>query len=295
MQEILAAAKHSTQITRQLLGLARRQTIAPRAISLNLAIESMLTMLQRLLGENLELAWIPGNDIWLINIDPAQLDRILANLCVNARDAITDIGKVTIETRNFEFDEAYCNDHAGYIPGKYVMLAVSDNGHGMNDETINQIYEPFFTTKEAGRGTGLGLAIIYGIVQQNAGFINVYSEAKKGTTFRLYLPRFAGEAQIETKKDKDAPLRGQGETILVVEDDTSILKMIRLLLESLDYRVLAAESPNAALRLVKEHNSEIHLLITDVIMPEMNGKILSNQLQELCPSLKCLYMSGYTA
>ena len=200
LEEILKAAERSADITRQLLAFARKQTIAPKVLDLNETVEGMLKMLRRLIGEDIDLAWLPGAGLWPVKMDPAQIDQILANLCVNARDAIADVGKVTIETGNAVFDEAYCADHAGFVPGEYVLLAVSDDGCGMDKETLDQIFEPFFTTKEVGKGTGLGLATVYGIVKQNNGFINVYSEPGKGTTFKIYLPRHAGQA-VDTQQE----------------------------------------------------------------------------------------------
>lgn len=295
LKEILNAAGRATGITRQLLAFARRQAIAPKVLDLNAIVEDMLKMLQRLIGEDIDLAWIPEADLWSIKADPSQIDQILANLCVNSRDAITDVGKITIETKNVVFDEAYCADHAGFDPGEYVMLAVSDNGFGMDKETQDQIFEPFFTTKQPGKGTGLGLATVYGIVKQNDGFINVYSEPGTGTTFRLYLSRHVGKAyNIQKKSTAEIPY-GSGESVLVVEDDVSILNLTRRILEELGYTVLAANTPEDAIRLAEEHAGKIHLLITDVVMPKMNGRDLAIRLQSLYPDLKCLFMSGYTA
>lgn len=295
LEEIIKAANRSTEITRQLLAFARKQTIIPVVLDLNRAVESMLKMLKRLIGEDIDLAWMPEKDLYPVKMDPVQVDQILANLCVNARDAIADVGKVTIETGNAVFDETYCADHPGFIAGEYVLLAVSDDGCGMDKETIDQIFEPFFTSKEVGQGTGLGLSMVYGIVKQNNGFINVYSEPGAGTTFRIYLSRHAGQA-IETHREKaaDIPL-GHGEIVLLVEDEPAILNMGKIMLEQLGYRVLAADRPDEALRMAEEHAGEIQLLITDVVMPEMNGRDLAKRLQFLYPSLKILFMSGYTA
>ena len=252
-------------------------------------------MLQRLLGEDIHLAWIPASDLWPVRMDPSQIDQILANLCVNARDAIKNVGKITIETNNARLDEAYCADHPDALPGRYAMIAVSDNGCGMDRETISRLFEPFFTTKEVGKGTGLGLATVYGIVRQNGGFVNVYSEPGHGTTFRIYLPRHAEatEAAQEPESSESAP-QGQ-ETILVVEDEPAILRLTRIMIEKLGYNVLPAASPGEALRLAREHTGQIHLLVTDVVMPEMNGRDLAARLHEFLPGLKCLFTSGYTA
>ncbi len=295
LEEIQKAAIRSTEITRQLLAFARKQTINPVVLDLNQNVESMLKMLRRLIGEDINLAWLPESGLCPIKIDPVQVNQILANLCVNARDAIADVGKITIETGNAVFDETYCADHAGFVVGEYVLLAVSDDGCGMDKETLDQIFEPFFTSKGVGQGTGLGLSMVYGIVKQNNGFINVYSEPGKGTTFRIYLPRHAGQAiDIQREEAAEIPL-SRGETVLVVEDEPALLKMDKKILEQLGYRVLAAGTPGGAIGLAEEHASEIHLLITDVVMPEMNGRDLAERMQSRYPSMKILFMSGYTA
>ena len=296
LMEIISAAKRSTDITRQLLAFARQQTIAPKVLDLNDTLESMLKMLRRLIGEDIDLAWLPGAKVWPVNIDPSQVDQILANLCVNARDAIADVGKVTIETRNISLDEDYCADHAGFVPGEYVLLSVSDDGKGMTPETLDKIFEPFFTTKSLGKGTGLGLSTVYGIVKQNNGFINVYSEPKNGTTIKIYLSRHTGQAvEAHSEKTLEFPLSRGSEVVLLVEDDASILKLGKRILEDLGYAVLSTKSPSEAARLAEEYTGEINLLITDVVMPEINGRELSKQLQTLNPDLKTLFMSGYTA
>jgi len=295
LEEIFKAAMRSVDITRQLLTFARKQTIIPVVLDLNRNVESMLKMLRRLIGENIELAWLPQVGLYPVKIDPVQVDQILANLCVNARDAIADVGKITIETGSIVFDETYCAQHVGFVPGEYVMLAVSDDGCGMDKEILDQIFEPFFTSKEVGKGTGLGLSTVYGIVDQNNGFINVYSEPGKGTTFRTYLPRYAGQA-VDTQREKAAEIPlSRGDTVLVVEDEPALLTMTRRMLERLGYRVLAAGTPGEAIRLAEEHAGEIRLLITDVVMPEMNGPDLAEWLQSLYPGMKILFMSGYTA
>jgi two-component system, cell cycle sensor histidine kinase and response regulator CckA len=295
LMEILTTAKRSTNITRQLLAFARQQTIAPKVIDINDTMANILKMLRRLIGEDIDLAWLPGAEVWPVKIDPSQVDQILANLCVNARDAIADVGKVTIETRNISFGEDYCADHVGFIPGDFVLLAVSDDGSGMAPETLDKIFEPFFTTKSLGKGTGLGLSTVYGIVKQNNGFINVYSEPEKGTTFKIYLSRHTGES-VEARHEStlENPL-SRGETVLLVEDDGSILELGKRMLNNLGYTVLSAATPNEAISLAEEHDNAIDLLITDVIMPEMNGRELSEQLRTRYSNLKTLFMSGYTA
>jgi PAS domain S-box-containing protein len=293
--EILKAANRSTDITRQLLAFARKQTVLPKVLDLKNAIGSMIKMLRRMIGENIDLAWLPGVDVWPIKIDPSQIDQILANLCINARDAIANVGKITIETNNIIFDEDYCCGHAGVDPGEYVLIAVSDDGSGMTLEIQNKIFEPFFTTKDIGEGTGLGLSTVYGIVKQNNGFINVYSESEKGTTIRIYLPRYAGRSEKAPSENTQAIPSSRGEKILLVEDDESILDLSKRILENLGYTVLSSTSPIEVTKLAAEHTNEINLLITDVIMPEMNGRELAEQLQSQNPNLKTLFMSGYTA
>ncbi len=295
LTQVLSAARRSSDFTRQLLAFARRQTIAPKVLDINETIEAMLKMLRRLIGEDIDLLWKPAKAAWPVHMDPAQLDQILANLCVNARDAISGVGMITIETGSAAFDEAYCADHVGFLPGQYTMLGVSDDGCGMDPETLPHLFEPFFTTKKSGEGTGLGLATVYGIVKQNEGFINVYSEPGKGTTFRIYLPRHAGAAEKKMEKDRPKILSGKGETVLLVEDEPAIMKIGEKMLKSLGYRVLTATSPAEAESLAKEHAGDIHLLVTDVIMPGMNGRELADRLQASYPGLKVLYMSGYTA
>lgn len=292
--EIKKAAENSKDIVRQLLAFARQQIIAPKVIDLNDTIESLLKMLRRLIGEDIDLSWHPGSDLWSINIDPSQIDQIVANLCVNARDAITDVGKVTIETGNASFDDAYCAVHAGFSPGEYVMLGISDDGCGIEPENLDNIFEPFFTTKSMGKGTGLGLATVYGIARQNKGFINVYSEPGNGTTFKVYLPRHKGSKDEEEKYDREIP-KGKGETIMVVEDNLAVMNLTRRILTKLGYQVLETHSPGEALLIADEYGDGIHLLITDVVMPEMNGRDLSDKLHKVYPKLKTLYMSGYTA
>lgn len=295
LEEIIKAAKRSTGITRQLLAFARKQTITPVVLDLNQTVESMLKMLRRLIGEDIDLAWLPEVDVWPVKMDPGQVDQILANLCVNARDAISDVGKITIETGNAVFDETYCTQHAGFIAGEYALLSVSDNGNGMDKETLEQIFEPFFSSKGVGKGTGLGLSTVYGIVKQNNGFINVYSEPGEGTTFKIYLSRHPGQVGDTQREEMVKIHRGHGQTVLVVEDEPTLLTLSKRMLEILGYRVLAAGAPSEAIRLANEHAGKIQLLITDVVMPEMNGRDLAEQIHSLYPSLKILFMSGYTA
>jgi two-component system cell cycle sensor histidine kinase/response regulator CckA len=294
LQEIYNAAMRSADITRQLLAFARKQAISPKVLDINETVKGMLNMLRRLIGEDIDLAWSPGANLWQVEMDPVQIDQILANLCVNSRDAIAGVGRITIETRMATLDEAYCIDHIGSSPGEFVLLAVSDTGCGMDKETLGSIFEPFFTTKGVDQGTGLGLATVYGIVKQNNGSINVYSEPNKGTTFRIYLPHYVGAAEkIGAEIVAEIP-SGRGEMVLIVEDEKAIMRMGQKMLGSLGYMVLAADSPMDALRLAGKYGDEIHLLVTDVIMPGMNGRDLADQMHAIYPDIKILFMSGYT-
>ena len=280
LREVLKAARRSADLTRQLLAFARKQVISPRVLDLNETVEGMLKMLRRLIGENINLDWQSGAGLWPVMMDPSQIDQILANLCVNGRDAIAGVGKITIKTRNCTLDGVYCSTHVDMVPGEFAQLTISDNGCGMDQETAAHIFEPFFTTKAMGKGTGLGLATVYGIVKQNNGCIDTYSRPGLGTTFRIHLPRHKGDAGESVTDDAEPPLRGT-ETVLLVEDELAILKMAQKMLEKQGYTVLAAPTPAEAIRLVTAHADEIHLLIVDVIMPEMNGQDLATRLLSL--------------
>jgi len=295
LDEILLCTGRSADLTQRLLAFARKQTVAPKVLDLNATVEGMLKMLHRLIGEDIGLLWKPGVDLWSVKVDPSQIDQVLANLCVNARDAISGVGKVTIVTKNETYDDAFCATHAGYSPGQYVLLSVSDDGCGMDKEVLGHLFEPFFTTKPVGQGTGLGLATIYGIVKQNRGFLNVYSEPGHGTTFNIFLLRHADKAEQIKKETTVAPFGRGHETILLVEDEPAILKIAQRTLGSLGYTVLAAATPGEAIQLAEEHAGKIHLLMTDVVMPEMNGRDLAKRLLAFDPTIKRLFMSGYTA
>jgi two-component system sensor histidine kinase EvgS len=298
INEILIAAKRSAEITRQLLGFARQQAISPRILDFNETVESTLKMLRRLIGENIDLLWEPAPNLQSVKIDPSQLNQILTNLSINARDAISDVGRISIKTDFFCCDREYCEDHPDVTPGEYVLLSVSDDGTGMDKVTVENIFEPFFTTKEVGKGTGLGLAMIYGIVKQNKGFINVQSEPGRGTTFQIYFPCHTEPFKVRDNEKKcsnpgETPL-SSGETVLVVEDEGSILKLVPKILKGLKYNVLSASTPETALSIAESHAGQIHLLLTDVIMPKMNGYELSKKLLAIHKDLKVLFMSGYT-
>jgi len=295
LEIIIEAAYRSADLVRQLLAFARKQTVEPKILELNDYIANLLPMLMSLINENIDLVWKPGAELWLIRIDPSQVDQLVANLCVNARDAIDGVGKVTIETENVTFDTGYCAVHTGFIPGEYVQLCVSDDGAGIDKEVLEHIFEPFFTTKETGRGTGLGLAGVYGIVRQNNGFVNVYSEPGKGSSFKIYLPRFSGGQMKELFAKTSSVPHGNGELVLLVEDEVAILNVGKEMLERLGFRVLTAATPSEAIRQAHGHSDEIRLLITDVIMPEMNGRDLASVLVGMKPDLPCLFTSGYTA
>lgn len=295
LSAIRKAGQRSADLTQQLLAFARKQTVSPKILNLNDTVAGMLKMLQRLIGEDIDIAWLPQANLRPVRMDPSQIDQILANLCVNARDAISGCGKITIETQNTTFDEAYCAVHPGFVKGDYVMIAVSDNGSGMRKEILENLFEPFFTTKEMGKGTGLGLATVYGIVKQNDGFINVYSEPGNGTAFKIYLPRFEREpTAVSVDRSTEIP-KGAGETVLLVEDEPVILDVSRAMLKQLGYTVLSAGTPGEALRLAKDHTADIRLLFTDVVMPEMNGRDLAKLIYDIKPGVRCLFTSGYTA
>jgi len=296
LKEIQKAAIRSADVTKQLLAFARKQTISPKQLDLNNTVASMLNMMRRLIGEDIDLLWKPSAHLWPVKMDSTQIDQILANLCVNAKDAIAGVGKLTIETGKQTFDEEYCNAHPGFIPGDFVMLAVSDNGCGMDKDILDNLFEPFFTTKKAGKGTGLGLATVYGIVKQNNGFINVYSEPGQGTTFKIYLSRFFADEGTDNKSMPEKnEAAGGTETILLVEDEPSILEITTMMLERKGYSVLPAAAPAKAIELAESHADTIHLLMTDVVMPEMNGKDLAEKLKTLYPDILLLFMSGYTS
>lgn len=296
LEQIRKAAERSVAITRQLLAFARKQIATPKVIDLNETMGGMLRMLQRLIGEDIELAWAPGADLWPVKIDPSQLDQILVNLCVNARDAIVGGGEVTVTTKKVAFDVEHGATHPDIMPGEYVLLVVSDNGCGMDQATLTKLFEPFFTTKEVGKGTGLGLAMVYGIVRQNDGFIDVASALGRGTTFKIYLPRhFDEEELLVGSAVAEVAVCGGKETLLLVEDELAILEMTTVMLQRQGYTVLAAATPLEAIASAKKHAGEIHLLLTDVIMPEMNGKELALRLLSIHPTIKRLFMSGYSA
>lgn len=290
--EIERAATRSGDLTRQLLAFARKQTVHPRILDLNDTVAGMLKMLHRLIGEDIQLVWQPGRDLWTVNVDPGQIDQALANLTVNARDAIAGVGRITIETANVS--EARDFALASPVAGEFVRLAVHDTGIGMNAEIQGQIFEPFFTTKEVGKGTGLGLATVYGIVKQNGGYIDVVSAAGAGTTLALYLPR-AAPAEVHAEAGIERPMARGSETVLVVEDEEQVLVLVRTVLERHGYAVLSARHPEDGLAQAAAHPGPIHLLLADVVMPGMNGRDLCTRISALKAGVRCLFVSGYTA
>ncbi len=295
LDDIAEAAMRAAALTRQLLTFARKQAIAPRILNLNDTIEGMFKMLSRLLGENLKLEWQPAADIWPIKIDPSQLDQLLANLCVNARDAISDVGSVLVATSNRRIENTEAELNESLVPGDFAVLTVTDNGCGIEADVLPKIFEPFFTTKAEGKGTGLGLATVYGIVKQNGGFIDVSSEVGTGSTFSIYLPRCSDAPNNERLEMPTRREAKAGETIMVVEDEPAILKQVTQILKSRGYAVLPVLSPDDAIRAAAEHPGDIELLLTDVILPSMNGRELAKRVCELRPKLRCLFMSGYSA
>jgi signal transduction histidine kinase/CheY-like chemotaxis protein len=294
MREIRSAADRSANLVSQLLAFARKQVTAPRVLDLNETVEGTISLLRRLIGENIALSWQPGEHVWPVRMDPTQVDQVLANLCVNARDAFADVGRIAIETGNGTFDDSWCEANPGFLPGNFTVLTVSDDGSGMDAATLTRLFEPFFTTKMLGQGTGLGLATVYGIVRQNGGFIKVDSEPGRGTRFRIHLPRHAEKTEVRAENEPSAPPARGDELLLLVEDEPMILDAARRRLEKLGYRVLVAASPDEALAAAAGFPGTIDLLITDVIMPGMNGHELSDRLQAGRPGLRTLFMSGYS-
>src|SRR5271167_4524735 len=293
-QEIANAADRATALTRQLLAFSRKQLLQPKVLDLNAVVSENLKMLPRLIGEDVELATLPAEALGRVKADPGQIEQVVMNLVVNARDAMPSGGKLTIETANVALDEAYARRHPGVSPGEYVMLAISDTGLGMDKETQSHIFEPFYTTKGQ-KGTGLGLSMVYGIVKQSGGYIWVYSEPNHGTTFKVYLPRVeaAAEDKPALQPAPEGPPLGH-ETILVVEDEPQLRDLTRQFLETRGYTVLVAEHGAAAIDVARRHKGVIHLLLTDIIMPVMNGRELAQRMVGLSPKTRILFMSGYT-
>ena len=295
-QEIASAAERASSLTRQLLAFSRKQMLAPRIVNLNDVATENIKMLTRMIGEDIDLVMVPATNLWSVRADAGQIDQVIMNLAVNARDAMPSGGKLTIETSNITLDEDYARFHAPLRPGEYVMIAISDTGAGMDGETQSHIFEPFFTTKGT-KGTGLGLSTVYGIIKQSGGYIWVYSEVAKGTTFKIYLPRVAASGEPATQVAAPVDYRKVEpgtETILLVEDEANLRYLARQYLEKQGYRVIEAADGAVAMQIAVAHEATIHLLLTDVIMPGMNGRELAQRISEIRPNVKILYMSGYT-
>ena len=295
LNQIRKAAERSADITRQLLAFARKQTIAPKVLDLNKTVTGMLKLLRPLIGEDIQFVWSPGSELWQVKVDPSQIDRILTNLCVNARAAIAGVGKITVATENSTIDEQNTILPMAAIPGEYVVISVSDSGCGMDKSTLAKIFEPFFTTKNIGKGTGLGLATVFGAVKQNNGFIDVCSEPGQGSTFKIYFPRYLGDNDQGSQDLEGENVTHGHETILLVEDEPTLLTMTMAMLQRLGYSVLPASSPEEAIRIMTEHTGKVDMVMTDVVMPGMNGRDLMSRIFVMNPAIKCLFMSGYTA
>ena len=292
--QIKSAAERAAGITRQLLAFSRKQVLSPRVINLNDTVLNLDSLLRRLIGEDIEVMTVPANDLGMVKADPGQIEQIIMNLALNSRDAMPQGGKLTLETSNATLDETYSREHQPVEPGQYVMLAVSDTGHGMAAETIGRIFEPFYTTKEVGKGTGLGLSMVYGIVKQSGGYIWVYSEPNQGTTFKIYFPRVDEPAENGAAETSPVNVMRGTETILLVEDDPQLRQLSFSVLSHCGYNVLTASTPEEGLAACKSNHKAIRLLVTDVVMPRMNGRQLAEQAAKVCPGLRTLYISGYT-
>jgi two-component system cell cycle sensor histidine kinase/response regulator CckA len=291
--EIKAAGERAAALTRQLLAFSRKQVLEPRVIEPNVLVADCERLLSRLLGEDIELKTSLAPGVGRVRVDAGQLEQVLINLAVNARDAMPQGGRLTIQTAEVVLDTAYHRTHPQVAPGPYVLISVSDSGHGMSEDVRARIFEPFFTTKEMGKGTGLGLAMVYGFVTQSGGHIDVYSEPGLGTTFKVYLPLVEGDA-VAPSQPSTVPLPGGRETILLVEDDTAVRALARLTLEGLGYTVVEATNGHDALRVARAHAGPIHLLLTDVVMPGMGGRLAAETLAGTLPGLRVLFISGYT-
>ena len=292
--QIKSAAERAAGITRQLLAFSRKQVLSPRVINLNDVMLSLDSLLRRLIGEDIEVLTVPAKDLGSVRADPGQIEQVLMNLALNARDAMPGGGKLTLETSNVTLDESYAREHQTVEPGRYVMLAVSDSGEGMSGETQSRIFEPFYTTKEVGKGTGLGLSMVYGIVKQSGGYIWVYSEPQRGTTFKIYLPRTDQLAETTVVEKRSAGVQRGTETILLVEDDSQLRQLSSTVLAHCGYNMLVAATPEEGLAICQANHHDIRLLVTDVVMPRMNGRQLAENIVQVCPKVRVLYISGYT-
>ncbi len=294
VEEIRKAGERAAVLIHRLLAFSRKQVLAPKTLDLNDVLRETSDMLRRLLGEDVQVEFVPAADLWSVRADPTQIGQVIVNLATNARDAMPSGGRITLETANIQLDSAYSMLHAGCPPGRYVMLAVTDTGTGMDAETRSHIFEPFFTTKPAGKGTGLGLSTVYGIVKQSGGYIWVYSEPGQGTAFKIYLPATAAPPEIVAGAARAVADPRGSETILVVEDEAPVRALVHDYLEAHGYHVLQADSGVEALQCLSATATGVSLLITDVIMPGMSGPELAEQIRKLSPQIKILYISGYT-
>jgi two-component system cell cycle sensor histidine kinase/response regulator CckA len=295
VKQIRSAAERASALTRQLLAFSRKQILQPRVLDMNSVVGNVEPMLRRLIGEDISIASNSEARGYVV-ADPGQLEQILVNLVVNARDAMPQGGRITIETRNVDLDDHYTSEHAPVVPGRYVMLAVGDTGIGMSRDTKEHAFDPFFTTKEAGKGTGLGLATVYGIVKQSGGYVWIYSEPGLGTTLKLYFPEVSAAAAFTTTEQRPASKESKrgSETILLVEDEDAVRGLASRILEKQGYRVIAAQHGREAMDIASREEGHIHLVLTDVVMPGMNGRGLVERLSGIRPRIKSLYMSGYT-
>jgi len=295
LREVKNAADRAVALTRQLLAFSRKQVLQPTSLNLNDTAAGLEKMLRRILGEDIEYVQVLAPDLGVVQADPGQIEQVLMNLVVNARDAMPRGGKLTIETKNAELSEEYASVHMGVHPGPYVQLAVTDTGGGMDEVTKGKLFEPFFTTKEKGKGTGLGLSTVYGIVKQSGGSISAYSELGKGTTFKIYLPRDLVAVPAMVAKLQPVPIRKTGtETILVAEDEEALRRVVLRALTAAGYSVLSAANGDEAIALCAQYEGGIHLLLTDVVMPRISGRVLAQVLAKTRPEMKVVYMSGYT-
>jgi PAS domain S-box-containing protein len=293
VEQIMKAGERAAALTKQLLAFSRRQVLQPKVLELNKLVTSLATMLQRLIGEDIDLRLVLPPELGRVSADPGQIEQVLMNLVVNARDAMPKGGVLTVETANKRLDENYAGRHISVKPGDYVLLAVSDTGAGMDQATQSRLFEPFFTTKGSGKGTGLGLSTVFGIVKQSGGSVEVYSEPGRGTSVKVYLPRIDQPVSVDPQSAKKKNIRGS-ETILLVEDDEMVRTLVRETLQRDGYRILDAPGPIEARRMAEQHKQPIQLMITDVVMPKVSGRELADQLSKKRPDMKVLYMSGYT-
>jgi hypothetical protein len=293
LEEIRKAGDRAAQLTQQLLAFSRKQILQPQLLDLNAVVGNVDRLLRRLIGEDVELITVLSPDLGRIKADPGQVEQVIMNLAVNARDAMPKGGRLTIETANVELDEDYVSRHVTVVPGRYVLLAMSDTGVGMEAPVLRRIFEPFFTTKELGKGTGMGLSTVYGIVKQSGGYIWVYSEPGQGTSFKVYFPQVGDAAASDASRTQLPELARGSETILVVEDEETVRHLILAVLRRRGYQTLEARQAQEALEFAEKHPGPIHVMLTDVVMPKMSGRELANQLATLRPEAKILFMSGY--